>query len=1224
MTKLAAQIERMAAAAEKLEQSYSAQVDVVQKLSSAFSSMDVGGAVSGIEALNKTLGGMQEKMKDAGKTSESTFSRLAKSVESTGKSLSQKFPKSVAVAVGALTGFYQGIKNVLALARGVSGFIGSFVDGLANIAVSIIAIPFKMFEGLIDLAAKSGNGMNELAVAIEKLRKEFGALTGPTNKAIVSVSKELKGFSDTGLSAWRVFGTLAERLDYIRELATEMGGTFAKVRKEFEENGGALLAYQKGLGISNEDMKGIGRNAISMGEKTTVALKDMTKQSYALGDAFGLDAKLISRDMSKAMTDVKHFGGATVKAIGEASTYARKLGLELKDITGTLDAFDTFDSAAENAAKLSQAFGTNIDAFKLMEEQDPAKQLDMLRKSFRDAGVDASNFNRAQLKLVSGTTGLDESTVKTALSMKNQGASMSEIQKKSGEAEKRTMTQAQAMGQLSDAIERMVKSGAAQTGGFWDMFVKGFLGGIQQSKEFQTIIWNIKRALDETYRQGVRLGRMFVDMFPGVKDFLGGIGDFFQPAKFKRMVGGVVDVLRDWMAGLTSNNGSASFSNLMDKIQEKFFDFFNSETSSGKRMITGFKTFLKTMATVIGEGIKSFIPKLTEGIKSITELITDPKKFLAGAKSGGSGAMSIVMEIIDPIIKAFDNPVMMNNLWKAIKGFASILFDKLADLLYEAAKAMPIKGWVAIGAVLFGPAVGQAILGAGINLLGGAIKNVFIKSAEKALVDKAVTAAFEKATGALVTKGAEAATSAATDAVSKGATSAATSGAGGISKLASLLANPYVLVAVAALAITVGAFALAKTSMKNESEKLQDAIDDEEWLKKLEDKSKTVDERIDMMKQERIKHLKKADDEAGAGILNFLRGGMSEQEADARAKGESINKQLMEEKTKKDRELIVGTPEYQAKMKLAADQNKKRILDSMGPVTVENAAERFKKVGDLAKQVSGKDFDLADKMKMIRDKLDSVDFSIFGNKEKEDKLNLALTALSSVKALFGVIGDVGQLSAKATSSIKMIDNNQLKAAFDSLKTFGDTVLVGIVDPKFIERLQMSATYSKSAAVNTSAISDGLKTTFASVSEIDTAIKATKNFAQTNVKGAFQASLAAIKDMVKVANDLDTALADGRINKIDIKTKLQNVANAVGMGGKATYTVNPSKEVQITVNLHVTMDVDKVERVIIENSKSIIRDRINFATNNPTEKGNSEISDSLGATPKLIKPSGTKN
>src|SRR3954464_5927003 len=53
-----------------------------------------------------------------------------------------------------------------------SNDLGSLVDGLVAVAASIIAIPFKMFSGLMDLAASS-SGMNELAQAIENLRKEF-------------------------------------------------------------------------------------------------------------------------------------------------------------------------------------------------------------------------------------------------------------------------------------------------------------------------------------------------------------------------------------------------------------------------------------------------------------------------------------------------------------------------------------------------------------------------------------------------------------------------------------------------------------------------------------------------------------------------------------------------------------------------------------------------------------------------------------------------------------------------------------------------------------------------------------------------------------------------------------------------------------------------------------------------------------------------------------------
>jgi hypothetical protein len=94
--------------------------------------------------------------------------------------------------------------------------------------------------------------------------------------------------------------------------------------------------------------------------------------------------------------------------------------------------------------------------------------------------------------------------------------------------------------------------------------------------------------------------------------------------------------------------------------------------------------------------------------------------------------------------------------------------------------------------------------------------------------------------------------------------------------------------------------------------------------------------------------------------------------------------------------------------------------------------------------------------------------------------------------------------------------------------------------------------------------------------------------------------------VRQANDLDKALGDGNINKIDIKAKLDRVARAVGLGGKASYTVNPSKQVQIVVNLEVVMDVDKVEKVMIMRKQSIIRDRLNFATDNPSTQGTNTI------------------
>lgn len=700
--KLAAAVESMARSMSRVESSFDNQISAVEKLTAAIQTLkgqDLG-------ALNQVkLDTLQKEMKD---TATGTMA-LTGRIKDLGTQMTKKFPAAAAVGAAALSGFIQGIRNVLALGKSVTGFFASFVDGAASIAASIIAIPFKMFNALVDMAAAAGGGMDELAQAIENLRKEMGDLKGPGTSAVIETTKTLKGFSDTGLSAWRVFGTLAERLEHVTKVAVAMGATFGKLTQEFRENGGALLAFQKGLGVSEEQMKAIGDRAIAMGKPMTKVFMDMTKQTLALGKAFDIDQKLIGKDMAKALQNVKHFGALTVKEIAQASVYARKLGVELDKIVGTLDAFETFDTAAENAAKLSQSFGITVDAFKLMDAQNPAEQIDMLRKSMQLAGVSTEKMTRQQLKLLAQTTGLSEETAKLAFSQANQGVSYDKIKKQSEAAEKKTLTQAEAMSKLADSIERMVKSGGAQEGGFWQMFVKGFLGGIQASKEFREIIWNIKRSLQLVYFEGVRLGKAFVDMFPGIKQFLSGIADFFNPAKFKKLVGGVVDILKEWMSDLGKPGGKASFPDLMKKLQKNFFDFFDMQKESGKQVLSGFKTIFKTISKILAEAIKWMADKTADGISFIIDLITGKKKL--GALGAAGGGLGFLAEALAPLGDALTHAwkVLAPKLWELIK----VLFDKVVEFLKRPEVTAKIKQAIPyIAAALFGPAMTRALVGA--------------------------------------------------------------------------------------------------------------------------------------------------------------------------------------------------------------------------------------------------------------------------------------------------------------------------------------------------------------------------------------------------------------------------------------------------------------------------------------------------------------------------------
>jgi hypothetical protein len=64
----------------------------------------------------------------------------------------------------------------------------------------------------------------------------------------------------------------------------------------------------------------------------------------------------------------------------------------------------------------------------------------------------------------------------------------------------------------------------------------------------------------------------------------------------------------------------------------------------------------------------------------------------------------------------------------------------------------------------------------------------------------------------------------------------------------------------------------------------------------------------------------------------------------------------------------------------------------------------------------------------------------------------------------------------------------------------------------------------------------------------------------------------------------------------------------GMGAAGSYSVH-GKDVTINVQFNITMDVDKVEKVLITRQQSVIRDRINFLLDN-TMKGNSQTSNAM--------------
>lgn len=640
---------------EKMNGQYTKQTKLIDSLNSAIKKMnDMLDKVSnGTNAgkLAESFGEVKVEATEAGNSIQSAMQKASEKINSSSletKGLAGNFGDTakemtkMSAGVAVIGGIGKAISYVAQSAMAALQAIKGIGGGVFEIAKSIFAFPFKLLEGLISMA--SVGGTNELAQELEEIRKQFGYLNKTAGGAIIDLAKNMKGeLANTGLSVWRTFGNIVERLKYFREYAQKLGETVDAVFRDLTASQAeALGAFNKGLGFTDEGLKGVGQRSLATGQSLNEINRQVGNFSIQLSKAFGVSMKLVSRDVGNMIADFEHFGHISVKEMTQAAVFARRLGIEVKSLGKLVDKYLNFEDAANSAAQLSQAFGLNVDAFQLMKEQDPAKKLEMLRKAFFATGKTVENMTIQERRLLAQQTGLGDSEIALAFAQKNRALSYADIQKKGDAARKSQLTQEQVLNKLAGAIERLVKSGSAMQGGFFDRFLQGFVSGIKMTKEFRELMRNLARSLYMTFYAGRQVGIMFEQLFPGVKDFFGGLRDMFNPRIMRTFLNKVTGAFRDFFREMTTDPAVA-LPKLLDRLQAAFTDRFNAAGSGAAKVFNGIKSFFKALGYIFLSGIKEALLGLGKVVAPLITSIFSTDTFTKAGKTvkegvGGLGA----------------------------------------------------------------------------------------------------------------------------------------------------------------------------------------------------------------------------------------------------------------------------------------------------------------------------------------------------------------------------------------------------------------------------------------------------------------------------------------------------------------------------------------------------------------------------------------------------------
>ena len=704
---LLATMQQITAQVEKQTEAYHAQAQLVDALCKA---QDCFGKIDAVKVkeVTEALREAQEKTKEFGKEIEEVADGEATKLEGALRRVSQVV-KDVSIPAEFLNGLRSGLTISTNLFKNILSMGGSAFGLLKDIGGIFLSLPGRLLDFFQGAA---GGGTDEYKGALEELRKEFGNLEVGTSAAVKNMTESMHGLGESGLRMSQVFGYgragLAKLLRENMEIAKGMGPIFSEFAASLRGSERDFTVLRKATGLNAEALKTFYITAREGGVDTGTAIKQLTKDIARAERTFGITAKEYGADLNYMMKETGTFGIMAPKQMLTVATYARKLGLSMEALKKVMDKSLNFEDAAQQAAKLSEGFNMNIDAMKLMKAQNPTEKLEMMRKAFFKTGRNIEQMTIQERKYLAETAGVSEEEARLAFSQKNRALSGAALDAQMKKSQKQQISQQEAMQQLAKSIERLVQSGSAMKGSFFDIFAKGFESGVRRSKEFREVTRNLQRSLRAVYLAGREVGRMFVHEFPGFENMLKGLAETFDPRRFRELMSSIIGEFRKFFKALQTDP-KAGVQEFMKNMKKIFFDFFTKGTPSGMKFLDGLKSFYKAVGSIFVEGARYALGALKDLLKMIVEFVKNPSSFAS------SGAGVLGEGIAGMFKQAFD--YVYTELGPVLNDIGGLLVDLLSTLYKKYIEPHLQKIILGTLAFLFGPALLFGFIRGGVALL---------------------------------------------------------------------------------------------------------------------------------------------------------------------------------------------------------------------------------------------------------------------------------------------------------------------------------------------------------------------------------------------------------------------------------------------------------------------------------------------------------------------------
>jgi hypothetical protein len=321
-------------------------------------------------------------------------------------------------------------------------------DGIIKLGSGVVA---GVFNFLIDSIKRVYELQERWTRAIGGFNMKIGGMTAglkQAQRAATQWSSTIRGLTN---------GDIFEGIQMFEDFTLAMSRT-VKAGDQMSKMG---IQLARGFNLGGQGAGKLARTFEDM-EMTAGNAASTMSDLIDAANLVGVPVNQLAGDVVEANTYMARFGKEGAKSFVTAAGYARKFSLSMRELQAATEKFDTFDQAAESAAKLNSTFGTLINSIDLMLMDDPAQRLEYMRQQFIAQGRTFDTLSIKERRYAAEVMGVNEQQLASLLSLSNANFSYTDLMEKQAKEQQTEMQAKRRMEiQLRKTAQTMYAFGAA-------------------------------------------------------------------------------------------------------------------------------------------------------------------------------------------------------------------------------------------------------------------------------------------------------------------------------------------------------------------------------------------------------------------------------------------------------------------------------------------------------------------------------------------------------------------------------------------------------------------------------------------------------------------------------------------------------------------------------------------------------------------------------------------